>query len=236
MEKIRANNGSRFNVLNEEEDEESNEAGATEMETGEGRSVDAAPKTTEVVDKGKRPAVVEVDDMDGVELSASDPGLIDGVGSTTKPSGGKTKEANKSISGRIMERVALKEVSNTLEAQPVNFKPNRNGLGKPQGPVIGPVSEWPLLCNIKNGTGDNTKGPVEDLCSAPTHARPADLSRELLRSKSLDRSQTTREIGDGGRKEETLREFQAEAMDHDVEGGGEATAARSTAGQATLSI
>lgn len=134
--------GSRFTALNDLTEEEGDKDGGTNMETTEGRGANEAPRVVEMVNKGKKPTGAQAEAMDAVELSVSDPSLLQGVKSSMRSETGKKEEPKKSLAGWIKDRVALREVSNILEAQPINFKSNRIGLKIGRGSVTRERLDW----------------------------------------------------------------------------------------------
>lgn len=70
--------------------------------------------------------------MDGVELSASDLSLLQGVKTSMRPESERQVDPKPSISGRIKERV-MKDITNNLELQPAKLKSSWTGLKSAKG-------------------------------------------------------------------------------------------------------
>lgn len=72
----RDSGGSRFTKLSDLAEEEGDKVGVEEMDINEGRGANQAPKSSEVVRKGKKSIEGEVVAMDVVELCALHPSLL----------------------------------------------------------------------------------------------------------------------------------------------------------------
>lgn len=98
------------------------------------------------MDKGKKQKSYEVEDMEGVELRASDPSLL-GVKMREKAMVWMSGKSTQSQPSKTIVN-ALKDVTNVLEVRPIKLKPNWVGFKNGKGPAvreIGPVSNWVAL-------------------------------------------------------------------------------------------
>lgn len=141
--------------------------------------------------------------MDGVELSASDPCLLQGVRTSMRPKAEKKGNPKSFILGRIKER-AMKDTTNILEVHPVMLKPSWTGLKSGKGGAmreIGHIKTWVVQWEQNDLSGVKKVGPNGPSVSVgPAHAHPPNTSKGVTNLKSLDLTQSDRatEAAHGG--------------------------------------
>lgn len=151
---------------------------------------------------GKKTSVVGIEAIDGVELFASDPDLLEGVRSKLASKvGSKPKQAQNSISEN--KTGAMKDLANVLEARPIKLKPGWAGLKNGRGSVlreVGITTGW-----VKHGTQTGqidrkgTSGNSLNKNGGPLPSCPPNLAGVDMNLKSLDPTSSTQsERNEGG--------------------------------------
>lgn len=173
------NHGSRFASLatltdkEGDNDKEENTVIIDESNANQGRS------KTEAIRKGKKPVNEGTGPMDGVELCASEPSLLQEIEGKMKTCMKENTDSRPTLAGRIKER-ALKDVSNNLVIQPAKLKPTwfgpraNKGVGNRE---VGPISGWATHGNRNKTDGTNKGVPIGPTMKVgPAHTRPPDTS------------------------------------------------------------
>lgn len=136
--------GSRFSGLAVNIEDENGNEEDTEMDINVTQGADRVQSNAGVDGRGKTTSVEEIEAMEGVELAASDPSLLDGVRTqSVSKLGPKPKQAQNSNNKK--KNGAMKDVTNILEAQPVKLKPDWTGSKSGRGPrvkIVGPATSW----------------------------------------------------------------------------------------------
>lgn len=212
-------NGSRFSRLLDLAEEEGSNQGMVEMDSSEIQGAECGPQVLLAKEKGKSAAREEgVVLMEGVNVRASDSSLFRAK---------ETLVGSRSTSGgRKMKEHALKDVSNVLEARPINLKPYwtrlKSGVALTAREAC-PISKWVAhggrsadLIGVLAGHRDLTRS------GGPNHCRPPDPSSVPDTSKSLSHPQSPRFEGIGGgggrhEEREAEEEVYMECMTHEDE-------------------
>lgn len=160
----------------------------TEMDTTEIHGAEQDQSRPKAVGKGEGTVVADEDAMEGVELCASDPGVLKGVRIQNMPKVDlKSKQAQ--VSNVKRNKGPLKDLTNVLEARPVNLKPAWVGPKNAKGSAVkgvGPVTDWvqhgPTIIQLGGGRVDN---------GGPVHTRPPDPSKRDKNNKALAATSST---------------------------------------------
>lgn len=212
----RGDGGSRFALLANLANEEGDKEGGINKDMNEGNSANQGAKISETERKGKKPVVRGSSLMDRVELSASDPSLLQEVRSSTKTEMEKKNVTNPSIMGR----------TKSLEVQPAKLKSNWYGSKSIKGVLnkeVGPVMGWTahgVNFNLNANIIGGLNGP--SISVGPAHARPPDASNGGQVAKSLDKVHLIQTRGKGNEDGARCAEEPTAEMDHDRANAGAA--------------
>lgn len=186
----RAIGRSRFLKLNDLSEEEGDQDGGANVGSNEVMRANQGLRVLKAVKRWKNHvAGGGVTEMDGDEISASDPDLLKGVRNSLRLEVDRRSNPKLSISDHIKERT-MTEVTNSITLQPVNLKPMWTGLKTGKGAAIrevGPAKGWvahgeQLDLNRVSKYGPN--GPNESV--GPAYTRPPAKSMGMNSFKSLD--------------------------------------------------
>lgn len=222
--------GSRFAHLYNVNEEEEIEADVAPMDVNDSSEGGAAngngPRESAEKEKGKKSMEGGNSLEDDVVVVLSHPNIVE---DRRNPNGSGTDAARGStpLSQRLTRDKVLKDITNKLEARPVNMKPNRSGLKSGGGIVIrevGLASDWaqhaakssPSRSGPSSLGGTNYKG-------GPLPSRPPDPLKHLgVKAAQPDPIRSSNEgarAGEAQRSDGVDQSAAADMEDVEMEGG-----------------